>query len=605
MATTKLRAWSSAALIALALPAQDPIWRIPPQGAVEFRREWRATASAAVASAQVARSAAPVGAPPGRYLSRLVPAPWLCHGELADDGRSIGGQVADLRDALRRIACDVGARGAVRVSLPRLLPFGDVTITGSWSSPDAAGVQRLRGRLAARRPAPQGREPRDVAERLQALCVADADGSVALTRRWDGEAGVVAEFDGAFDLVVVEGPKAHRRLCIEDRWQLVAVHTNQDFDFRKRVAAAIRSGTDWVRAAIDTGESFLVDRGGDDRNYGSGRLALGLLTLLHGHVPVDDPVVQRGFAELFRRRIDDGYSLAAALMAMAALHAPPGEAVRLRGGELAEAPILVLPERDAKVAGRWLERLLHCSDPRTDPGDRLRFNYTRGPRYDTSLQQYGLLGLWSAHRCGIAVPKAAFAAAARHLLDVQGAAAGTLTLSRSSHAQVQAALGTGGAPAADRQRARLRGFAYQEAVDPPFGSMTSAGISGLLLARAGMAAQGERDRALEDRIDEAIRDGFAWLADAFSVRLNPGFAERADNHVYYWLYGLERCCELAGVARLQGRDWYYEGALQLLSHQLPDGSFRAAQTSTLLLDSTCFAVLFLAKATAPVPITGR
>ena len=69
-----------------------------------------------------------------------------------------------------------------------------------------------------------------------------------------------------------------------------------------------------------------------------------------------------------------------------------------------------------------------------------------------------------------------------------------------------------------------------------------------------------------------MRDGFAWLAGNFSVRINPGDPERADNHRRYYLYCLERCCALADVARLQGRDWYYEGGLQLLLAQRPDGS---------------------------------
>lgn len=150
-----------------------------------------------------------------------------------------------------------------------------------------------------------------------------------------------------------------------------------------------------------------------------------------------------------------------------------------------------------------------------------------------------------------------------------------------------------------------RGFAYQEPGEAPFGSMTSAGISGLLLAQAGMAAAGKVDRSLARDIDEAVQNAFAWLAAEFSVRCNPGFAERADHHVYYWLYGLERSCELAGVAWLQGRDWYYEGALQLLSHQQDNGSFRAEHASSLLLDTTCFAVLFLAKATPPAAVTPR
>ena len=75
-----------------------------------------------------------------------------------------------------------------------------------------------------------------------------------------------------------------------------------------------------------------------------------------------------------------------------------------------------------------LQRLLRCRDPRTNPEQVLRFNYTEGPRYDTSLQQYGLLGLWSAQQSGIEVPVHAFAAAARHLVAVQGPAAGSVVV---------------------------------------------------------------------------------------------------------------------------------------------------------------------------------
>ena len=119
-----------------------------------------------------------------------------------------------------------------------------------------------------------------------------------------------------------------------------------------------------------------------------------------------------------------------------------------------------------------------------------------------------------------------------------------------------------------------------------------------------MQANGLRDKVMEGQIDESVRDAFAWLAQEFSVRANPGFAERADHHWYYWLYGLERSCELHGVAWLQGRDWYYEGAMQLFSHQQANGSFRTEFSSSLLIETTCFAVLFLAKSTPSAPITG-
>lgn len=600
-------AWRGLCLVCAlrATVAQDLTWRIPVLGAVEYRRDDEATASEPMRTAAAAKAAPCAARLPDRYLHRLAPAPWVCQGELRSDQKALVGPVRDLRDVLRAIACDLASRSAVRAKFPRLLPFGDVVVSGSWSAPDADGTQVLRGTFAAGAMATQAGEGRDVIDRLQPFCIADAAGSVTMQRRLDAARGVVASFGGTFDLVAEEGDKVFRRLVVGDRQVLVAVRENQDFDFRRRVAAAIAKGTAWVKDAIDEQKSFLVDKGGDDRNYGSGRLALGLLTLLHGHVPADDATVVKGFAELRKRRLEDSYSLAAALMAMAALHTPVGEAARLREGTLATLPRHELPERDHKLAAKWLQQLLANVDPRGEAANVLRFNYTAGPRYDTSLQQYGLLGMWSAQTCGLDVPPGAFAAAGRHLLDVQGKATGALTLRLCSYAQVREAAGTDAPPRALEQRAQVRGYAYQEPGEPAFGSMTSAGVSGLLLARAGMAARGETDKALAARFDDAIRDGYAWLADEFSVRCNPGFAERGDHHWYYWLYCLERSCELAGIARLHGRDWYYEGGLMLLSAQQENGSFRAEHASTLLLDSTCFAILFLAKATAAAPVTGR
>lgn len=584
--------------------AQQLAWRLPPLGAVEYRREWRALGSESLRSAEAARAAPAKGRPPDRYLHRLAPAPWLCQGELQPDQRSVQGPVRDLRDLLRAVAFDLGSRSA-RARCPGLLPFGDVMAQGSWSNRADNGIETLRGTISARPPVPQPGETKATTSLLLPHCCLAASGTLQLERTVDAANGLVTAFHGQIDLVVQEPDKNWRRIVVEDRWSLVAVRDNQDADFRKRVAAAIAAGTGFVRDAIDEQKSFLQDRGRDERNYGSGRLAFGLLTLLHGHVRRDDPVLQRGFAELRRRRLEDSYSLAVALMALRALHAPPNEAALLREGSLASFPAVALPERDHKLAQQWVDELLRNVDPRGAAAQQVRFNYTAGPRYDTSLQQYGLLGLWAAASCGLELPAGVFAAAARQLLAVQGASAGSLALRWCTHAQLRAVAGTGAAPDAVEQRASLRGFAYQEADEPPFGSMTSAGVGGLLLARAGMAARGELDRSLAPRIDAGIRDGFAWLAHSFSVRCNPGFAERADHHVYYWLYGLERACELAGIARLQDRDWYYEGAVQLLSHQQANGSFRAEHPSTLLLDSTCFAVLFLAKATAAAPVTGR
>lgn len=578
------------------LAAQAFAWRLPPLGAAEYRRTETAAASAPQKTASAAKDAPTQRASADRCLPRLPPAPFVCQGELRADQKALATPVRDLRDVLRAIACDVSTTSAVRLRFPQLVPFGDVVVTGSWSPPDAAGAQRLRATLAA---SPPGG---DDGKLLAPFLVADAAGALVGARTLDADRGLVGRFDGSFDLVVSEPDRTHRRLVVSDAWELVAVRENQDFDFRKRVAAAIRGGAAWVRAQIEERKSYFVDQGGEERDFGDGRLALGLLALLHGGVPPADPVVQKGFVELRRRKLEDSYSLAAALMALVQLHTPVGDAARLRDGQLDAAPARRLPDADHALAGKWLQQLLRNVDPRGAGEDALRFNYVAGPRYDTSLQQYGLLGLWAARAGGLDVDARAFAAAGRHLLAVQGKGGAPAAVTFTSYAQLRAAAGTDAPPKATTARAAPRGFAYQEATEPAFGSMTSAGLSGLLLARAGL---GDADRALRARFDDAIDAAYGWLAANFCVRSNPGFAERADRHWYYWLYCLERSCELAGVARLDGRDWYYEGALQLLANQQPNGSFRAEQPSTLLLDSTCFALLFLAKATAAAPVTGK
>lgn len=565
--------------------SQQLRWRVPLAGAVEYQRSGLSQASATCTSKSAAKVAGLALALPARYLRQLPPAPFLCEGELRRDRRALSAAVADLRDVLRAMAFDLSSQsGAQR--FPRLLPFGDVAVSGRWPSPSDVGEQLLTGQLQARPPRSLPRESRNLAKRLAGFCMSATSGTVKLSRTVDRERGLVTGFRGELDLVVAEDKRCFRRLHIVEQWQFVAVRDNQDFNFRKRVAAAITAGSAWVRAAIEADKSFLVDRRGE-RNYGTGRLALALLALLHGHVSAEDEVVQKGFNALRHRRIDDAYSLATSLMAMAAWHR-----------------CVPLAERDREVAKQWLAKMLTCIDTRSDPEELLRFNYTRGARYDTSLQQYGLLGLRAAQKIGLEIPSHAFAAAVRHLLAVQTPSAGAYALETVGHLQLRAALGTDKPPKSMRHKAQVRGFAYQEREDPAFGSMTSAGVSGLLLARQGLKQQGGRYRALQKRIDSAIFDGFAWLAKNFSVRLNPGFAERADNHLSYWLYCLERCCELDGIARLQGRDWYYEGGLQLLAAQRANGSFQAAHSSTLRLDSTCFAILFLAKASAPV-LTGR
>lgn len=585
----------------LSLCGQQIAWKVPARGAVEFSREGSARTGTAADDA-AAMALQPTTAAPDKLLARLPPAPWLCQGELRQDQQAIAAPPRDLRDVIRSVATDLAARSGSRWTFPRLLPFGDLSLSGQVSALTATGEQRFELKVDGQPPGAQPGEARDVVERLIRPACPHAEsvrGSLQLVRDVDAAAGLVRRFQGTLRLIWRESKTQWRTLVIDETWTLVAVRDAQDADFRKRVSDAVAAAAAWLRSELDgVDETFLHDKKGEPRTFGSGRLALGLLTLLHAHTPPDDRVVAAGFEALKKRKLIDTYSLAVALMALAQRHGPPGEVTKIRTGELKERGQRQLPEADRVLAQRWVDTLLANIDPRVPSTQQLRFNYVGGKRWDVSLQQYGLLGLDAAALCGLTIPPTAWAAAAAPLLQAQGPNHGRhARLQLLTHREVAAAAG-GPLPEPVPTRVPARGFAYQEPTSPAYGSMTSAGINGLVLARQWLLRSGG-SRELVRQIDDAIDAGFGWLAEEFSVRSNPGFAGRSDDHWYYWLYGLERTCELSGVALLQGRDWYYEGGLQLLAQQQANGSFKAEHTGSLLLDATCFAVLFLQKSTPP------
>lgn len=591
-------------LLAVALPAQDG-WRLPPAGAAFYRRELRATAAEA-ASRREAEALDPQAAVPAHYLSPLQPAPVLCQGELRDDQLAVGERPVDLGDVLRLLAFDLSSRRDVRLRLCRVPPFGDLLLTGSIEPGN--GTESLHCRV-------QRAEPELLPGESKAMLAAfvrpqfdvDCSGSIELVRRVDRERGVVTEYYGTCTLLAREADDRWLRLRVVDDCRLAAVRENQDAQFRQDVAEAIRSGARWLQRELRArgGRLLAAAAADDDRSYGSGRLALGLLTLLKCDVAADDAAIRQGFAELRRRELIDSYSLGIALMALEALYAPVGERDRLLSGALAAPEPRLLPPADRELAAGWLQRLLANVDSRIDPGYLLRFNYVPGPRYDHSVGQYAMLGLHSARLCGLEVPKGHWRAAAEHYLRAQADDQGrSLRLSLVSYRELQAAAAGGSPTQAGAAKVPARGFAYQEPTRPPYGSMTTAGIAGLVIAEAGLLGSGQQRADVLPKVDQAVRQGFAWLAAEFTARDNPGRTGARRSHWYYYLYGVERACELFGVARLQGRDWYFEGALQLLAQQQPNGSFRPESGRGQAFDSTCFALLFLKKATLPA-VTGK
>ncbi len=599
---------AAALLLPMAMPAQEPIWKLPLRGAAEYERTYSAKSGVADSLA-AAKQLEVKDAPPVGLLPHLVPTPWLCQGELTADQRAVADEARDLRDVLRALAFDLRLDGDVKLRFRRIVPFGDLVVTGKAVPPGADGAQKFSFTVATEDPEVRPGEGKAALGRfIRPLCKHDAVGTVSLTRTFDAAQGVVSSFRGEVALAYEEAKGKFRRLVVEDAWTLKGVHQNQDADFRGDVRKAIGSGAEWLQREFkDLGRKHLQDQADGARSYGAGRIALGLLTMLHAEVPHDDPVVVAAFDELRRRELVDSYSLSVALMALAEWYTPPGEADLLRSGRLTAPKERKLSEADKKLAGEWLAKLLQNIDTRSKPGYRLAFNYTAGPRFDNSVNQYGLLGLYAASLCGLEVSPTTWRATAVYQLDVAVPHEGrTLPLELTTYADLAAQA------IADEPNKRTkttpapvptRGYAYHTPDRPAYGSMTAAGVGSLVISRFGLLRSGQQKADVMPKIDAGIQAGFAWLGAEFCVRNNPGYIDRADDNFYYYLYGLERTCELHGVALIQGRDWYYEGALQILSRQQKSGAFASEHPRGLLFDATCFAVLFLKKAALP-PVTG-
>jgi hypothetical protein len=237
---------------------------------------------------------------------------------------------------------------------------------------------------------------------------------------------------------------------------------------------------------------------------------------------------------------------------------------------------------------------------------------TRGPNFDgpedLSNSQYVLLALWAGTRCGYELDAETMASIARRLLDIQVQDGPPMLREPDPDPEVLRRHGRY-APPRNYPREihdRARGFGYTPG-DIPTGSMTVAGMSSLVIIKAMMMEHGVLAPDLSLELDQGIWDAIAWLARNFSVHGNP------PNHGalwhYYYLYGLERACVIAGKRFLGQHDWYREGAELLLDAQQSDGSWeppnplngfgrpgQGGQYRTVLLD-TCFALLFLKRAT--------
>jgi hypothetical protein len=310
------------------------------------------------------------------------------------------------------------------------------------------------------------------------------------------------------------------------------------------VFAAAASAQSWqaeVNLATDRGIEHLLCtqcangdfRVGYSGEYPMGPAALATYTLLKSGLPRQDPAIVRAFAFLRALPFKKVYSTATLIMALDARRDP------------AMDPWIA-------EAAAWIEENL-------DPDTGL-WSYP-GRWADLSNTHFAAYGLWLASAHGYRPSKRTWLKVMRATVKLQN---------------------------------RDGGFGYRPRDRPESaGSMTVAGITVLTIVRKALSGSYAARTA-----KKPLARAWGWLDRVFSATGNPRGGSGLVHHgepalwYYYYLFGLERIAALSNRTQIGGRDWYREGALQLLRRE-KDGDWPGAAS----FENTCFALLFLRRAT--------
>ncbi len=382
-----------------------------------------------------------------------------------------------------------------------------------------------------------------------------------------------------------------------------------------RIDEAIDAGVKWLKKAPDSqGTWGKIDAeknykgGAEFYQYPAGPTALALLTLLKCGVKPGDEVVARGFKYLrtYHRLPRSSYETSILILALEAKYN------RFKRERKRERILRLGAKRGRKVDltvkitgpdGVWMTDLVkHLLKKHNDRkgwrygmgGDDARHLYGNK---DISNTSFAILALTVAHRCKVKIPDSVFARTLAWVLTQQ---------EEDGEPHPRFVPGKGADPKYAPPLDKARGWAYlktsrdtQERAAS--GGMTAAALATIMACRKVLEEKRSKlyTRPLEGRSDRAILDGIAWLDRNWNVHDNPGLG------LYYrnlYLYALERVGDLKRVNLIGSHDWFVEGATVLVDVQKKDGFWKDWTHLPQDVLGTCFALLFLDRAT--LAITG-
>lgn len=253
------------------------------------------------------------------------------------------------------------------------------------------------------------------------------------------------------------------------------------------------------------------------------------------------------------------------------------------GKPTASATALPFEDKDVASADPKKKRLQEARDfgaqrehrkPKTSIS--VRQTRTVGESGDNSNSQYAALGLRACFDANIRLPEEVLQKARAGWASSQWA-------DESGAGDVGKNSVSSGASAPS-----VRGWNYKkkgEAEDVATLPMTAGAVGATVICEYILGRDWKKD--------PVTRAGVNWIGKHFSIHEN-----------YYYLYGLERAGMLYGCEAFEGRNWYEEGARLLLAKQKPGGSWGDRKNQDENTWDTCFAILFLKKATRAIATEG-
>ena len=405
---------------------------------------------------------------------------------------------------------------------------------------------------------------------------------------FDGREGVLLTANYEFEMELVmktmKPPRSYTYVS-SGRYILIDKGKRDPKDIRKGIEKAIAKGVEALKKGSGAGMTSRM-----------GYLAINLFALLRAGVSPDDPVVAGGFKKLLAMPLDSTYDVSLLIMALEARsirREPPrgtSSVPRFVRGKVAGADLQLIQK-----AANWL------IEARNKGKGTWHYKSAGGPgeggqkmpagSFDNSNTQFAVLALHAAHRAGAKVPVEVWWEIFQHFKGCQCQSTGTGNpiIKRVGDSgkgkRVGSTVTRGGS---SRGGVAFRGWAYGQA-GSSYGSMTNAGLSSLAIAADMLKGARRLTPQLNAEFERMAAEGLGWQAKNYSITENPG--QGGDSWYYYYMYSLEKACELLGVEEFEGHDWFLEGADYLCTLQKPDGNWGSMSSDTAL------ALLFLNRAT--------